>query len=51
MMASMMALPRKGHLKTLYHMFSYLKYRQNAEIVFDSTVLDLDIDGFIPVKT
>ena len=46
MMASMMALPRKGHLDQLFHIFSYLKKRHNKEIVFDPTVPDIDPDRF-----
>ena len=38
MMASMMALPCKGHLQELYHMFAYLKHHHNAELVLDPTV-------------
>ena len=37
MMASCMALPREGHLKQLFHMFSYLKNKHNSEMVFDLT--------------
>ena len=42
MMASMMAMPRSGHLNQLFHMFAYLKNKHNAEMVFDSTVPDID---------
>ena len=43
MMASMMAMPQKGHLDQLYHIFSYLKWKHNSEIVFDPTLLVIDI--------
>ena len=46
MMASMMAMPRKGHLDQLYHIFSYLKRKHNSEIVFDLTVPEIDKDQF-----
>ena len=42
MMSSMMAMPRKGHLLQLYHIFAYLKQRYNIEMVFDPTVPDFD---------
>ena len=34
-MASHMAMPRQGHLDTLYHMFGYLKIKHNAELILD----------------
>ena len=37
MMSSSLALPRSGHLKQLYHIFSYLKKHHNTEMVFDPT--------------
>ena len=42
MMASMMALPREGHLDQLFHIFGYLKNKHNAELVLDPTVPDID---------
>ena len=42
MMASMMALPRIGHLEQFYHIFAYLKRNHNAEMFFDPTVPDHD---------
>eukprot|EP00970_Alexandrium_tamarense_P013767 scaffold3678_cov106-Alexandrium_tamarense.AAC.1 len=35
MMSSHLALPRKGHLQQLFHIFAYLKKHHNAEMVFD----------------
>ena len=29
------ALPRKGHLEQVYHIFSYLKIYHNARLVLD----------------
>ena len=46
LMASMMAMPRKGHLDQLNHTFSYLKRKHNSEIVFDPTVPVIDVDQF-----
>jgi hypothetical protein len=45
-MASMMALPREGHLNTLFHMFSFLKTKHNAVMVFDPTVPEIDESQF-----
>ena len=41
-MASMMALPREGHLTQLYHMFSFLKSKHNAVMVFDPSEPDIN---------
>ena len=46
MMASMMDMPRIGHLEQLYHIFGYLKIHHNAELVFDPSVCNLDISVF-----
>ena len=35
MMSSHLALPRKGHLETVFHMFAHLKKKHNSEMVFD----------------
>ena len=37
MMASHMAMPRKGHLEQLFHIFGYLKNNHNSELVLDPT--------------
>jgi len=34
-LASMMDLPREGHLNAAFHMFAFLKLKHNAVIVFD----------------
>ena len=46
MMSSMMANPRIGHLEKLFHVFVYLKSNHNAEMVFDPTVPEIDVDKF-----
>ena len=46
MMASMMAMPREGHLEQLFNMFGFLKSKHNAEMVFDPTVPDIDKSQF-----
>ena len=38
MMSFMMAMPRRGHLEQVFHIFEYLKQRYNSEMVFDPTV-------------
>ena len=45
-MASMMAMPRQGHLEQLYHMFAYLKIKHNSSMVFDPTEPDIDDTQF-----
>ena len=45
-MASMMALPREGHLKVVFQMFGFLKVRHNAVMVFDPSEPDLDETQF-----
>jgi hypothetical protein len=46
-MASMMAMPRKGHLEQLYHMFAFLKSKHNGCMVFDPSEPDIDESQFI----
>ena len=46
MMASMMALPREGHLQQLFHIFAFLKIKHNSEMVFDPTPPDIDEGQF-----
>ena len=45
-MASMMALPRKGHLKVLFHMFAFLKMKHNGVMVFDPSEPTIDESQF-----
>ena len=46
MISSHLALPRRGHLDALVHMFAYLKTHHNLEMVFSPSDLDLDMDLF-----
>ncbi len=46
-MASMMAMPRQGHLEQLYHMFAFLNTKHNGCMVFDPTVPDIDESLFV----
>ena len=41
-MASMMAMPREGHLDQVYNIFAHLKIKHNAEMVFDPSEPDID---------
>ena len=45
-LASMMVLPREGHLDAVFHMFAFLKRRHNGVIVFDPTEPGIDINKF-----
>ena len=45
-MASMMALPREGHLSVLFKMFSFLKSKHNGVTVFDPTEPEMDRTQF-----
>eukprot|EP00957_Ditylum_brightwellii_P001485 115933-Ditylum_brightwellii.AAC.1 len=45
-MASMMDMPRIGHLERLYHIFAYLRQKHNAEMVFDLTFPDIIMESF-----
>ena len=45
-LASMMTMPREGHLTQVYRMFSFLKSHHNAVMVFDPTPPDLDESAF-----
>jgi hypothetical protein len=42
LMSSQMALPRKGHLEQLYHIFAYLKNHHNSVMVFDPSEPEVD---------
>ena len=45
-MSSDIALPRKGHLGAVFHMFAYLKKHHNSEMVFDPSEPETDMDDF-----
>jgi hypothetical protein len=46
-LASHNALPRDGHLEAVYHVFAYLKKKQNARMIFDPTYPDIDAGEFL----
>ena len=45
-LASIMILPREGHLKELYHMFAFLKSRHNVVMVFNPIEPHIDNSTF-----
>ena len=47
MMSSHLALPRKGHLGQVFHIFGYLKKHHNAEMPFDPTEKEIDMSRFV----
>ena len=46
MLASQMALPRKGHLFAILRIFSYLKKHANSRLPFDATYPEIDHNQF-----
>jgi hypothetical protein len=46
MMSSCLALPREGHPKQLFRMFSYLEKNHNSEMVFDHSVPNINHNEF-----
>jgi hypothetical protein len=46
LLSSHLALPRRGHLDQVYHIFSYLKSHHNAELVLDPSDPAVDEDLF-----
>ncbi|CAJ1959784.1 unnamed protein product [Cylindrotheca closterium] len=46
MLASHLALPRRGHLESIFHMFAYLKAHHNATIVMDPSYPQIDHSVF-----
>ena len=42
MLSSQLALPRRGHLDQVLHIFAYLKKYHNSEMVFDPTEPNID---------
>ena len=45
-MASMMALPRKVHIKVMFQMSAFLRNKHNDVMVFDPTEPDIDESNF-----
>jgi hypothetical protein len=49
LLASHTALPRRGHLEAVYHIFAYLKQHLNSKIVFDKRWPVIEEDSFLQV--
>lgn len=47
LMSSHMALPREGHLKQLFHIFSYLDSHDNATMIFDPSYKTVEPGMFL----
>ena len=47
MLSSHLALPCKGHLQQVYHMFGYLKAQPKKTLAFDPTHPDIDEARFL----
>ena len=45
-MSLYLALPRKGHLSQVFHIFAYPKKHHNSALVFDPSYPDVNIDTF-----
>jgi hypothetical protein len=45
-LASHLALPRRGHLEALFHLFAYLKKKPNGTIILDPTYPPIDLSKF-----
>ena len=45
-LASVMAMPRRGHLEAVFHIFAFLKTRHNAVMVFDPSEPTIDETQF-----
>ena len=46
MLVSHLALPREGHLKAVYHIFSYLRDKHSARMCFDPTYPEIEMRDF-----
>jgi hypothetical protein len=46
LLSSHLALPRKGHLDAVFHIFGYLHHHSNSEMVFDPTEPAIEKDIF-----
>ena len=46
LLASHAALPRKGHLQTVFHIYAYLKKRHNSRLALDPSYPSIDMRTF-----
>jgi hypothetical protein len=49
LLASHTAMPRRGHLEAVYHVFAYLKQHLNSTLVFDERLPAINEESFIQV--
>ena len=47
MLSSYLALPRRGHLAQVLHIFAYLKSHSNSEMVYDPSGVEFDRTQFL----
>ena len=45
-MASFIVLSRKGYLKNIFHMFTYLKIKRNVRMIFDPSYSGIDLSSY-----
>ena len=45
-LALQMAMPREGHMDSVFHIFAYMKARHNSRMVFDPTYPFIDKTNF-----
>ena len=46
LLASHVALPRKGHFQTVFHIYAYLKKRHNSRLALDPSYPSIDMRTF-----
>ena len=46
LLGSHVALPRKGHLQTVFHIYACLKKRHNSQLALDSSYPEIDMRVF-----
>jgi hypothetical protein len=44
--SSMVAMPRKGHLEAIYHIYGYLDKKPNSRIILDPSYPEVDMSDF-----
>ena len=50
MLSSHLAMPKEGHLSTVFHIFGYLEGKHNTTMVFDPTYPTINQEQFITVN-
>ena len=46
LLSSHVALPREGHLETIFHLYAYLKQKHNSRLALDPTYPQADMRSF-----